>query len=356
MKTLDVLKEVLSGKRMSESSRKNYEAAFKSLGEFSEDFPQKAVEINKWTNSLNGYSDRTVRLWFSIVKSASEYMEVNYGIINPVKGAEVPRIAKKQRRYFKATEIVKILQACRNDFDYALIMTLVDSGCRIGGLSKLKGQDIGENYFTVKEKNGERRYRLDEKLCRALKDLTDDNEELAFGKSAKALSIRVIRLCRRAGLKGKKLGPHTIRHSSASLVARETKSAMAVKALLQQDNIQSSMVYIHDVEEEIQKGISPLQIVAEQVGEEVGYEQNQLGTWSARGNNVIEIDEDNEIDSMIGDMFPEVGDGVVIRPMLKTEDLLLIRKGFVEMACRNYFSGDVGKARELMKRMLRKVQ
>lgn len=44
-----------------------------------------------------------------------------------------------------------------------------------------------------------------------------------------------------------------------------------------------------------------------------------------------------------------------IRPLLKTEDLTLIRKGVMEMAVRERYSGDVGKARELMKRMLRRV-
>jgi len=35
MKTLDVLKEVLAGKRMSESSMRNYEAVLSSFNEFS---------------------------------------------------------------------------------------------------------------------------------------------------------------------------------------------------------------------------------------------------------------------------------------------------------------------------------
>jgi len=55
-------------------------------------------------------------------------------------------------------------------------------------------------------------------------------------------------------------------------------------------------------------------------------------------------------------MFPKVSESVTIRPLLKTEDLELIRKGFIEMAYGRRFSGDVGKARELMKRMLRKVK
>ncbi len=42
--------------------------------------------------------------------------------------------------------------------------------------------------------------------------------------------------------------------------------------------------------------------------------------------------------------------------LLTKEDLMLIRKGFMEMAIREKYSGDVGKARELMKRMLRRVK
>ena len=55
-----------------------------------------------------------------------------------------------------------------------------------------------------------------------------------------------------------------------------------------------------------------------------------------------------------GEMFPEIGEGVAIRLLLK-EDLILIRKGFMEMAVRERYGGDVGRARELMKRMLRRA-
>ena len=42
--------------------------------------------------------------------------------------------------------------------------------------------------------------------------------------------------------------------------------------------------------------------------------------------------------------------------LLTTDDLMLIRKGFMEMAMRERYSGDAGRARELMKRMLRRVK
>ena len=101
MKNLDVLREVLAGKRMSESSKRNYEAAFGSLNKFSEEFPVKSVEVNKWLVSLKGYSDQTVRLWFTILRNACEYMEANYELPNPCKGVDTPNVMKRMLRRVK---------------------------------------------------------------------------------------------------------------------------------------------------------------------------------------------------------------------------------------------------------------
>ena len=195
MKTMYVLKEVLAGKRMSESSKRNHEAVFNSLNKFSEEFPVKSVVVNKWLTSLKGYSDQTVRLWFSILKNACEYMEANYESHNPCKGIEAPTVKKRKRRYFKADEIVRILQACNGEYEYALIMTLVDSGCRIGEIGNLKGGDVGDSWLNVSGKTGQRKYRLDARLCIVLKRLSGGDNNLVFNSSTKALSMRVIRIC-----------------------------------------------------------------------------------------------------------------------------------------------------------------
>jgi len=356
MKTLDVLEEVLAGKRMSESSKKNYEAVFNSLNRFSEDFPVKSVEVNKWLVRLEGYSDQTVRLWFTILRNACEYMEANYELHNPCKGVGTPNVKKRRRRYFKAEEIVRILQACSSELEQALIMTLVDSGCRIGGLSTLRGKDVGDSWISVREKTGERRYRLDVRLGEMLRRMADSDNNLVFGLSDKALSMRVIRICRRAGLKGEKLGPHTLRHSSASLVAEKTENAMAVKAFLQHDNIQTSMIYVHDVEEEMQKGISPLQLVADKINDGKMFTQKQLPMKGSEVHGDSKVVDGDGVDELLVEMFPEIAEGIKVRSVLRTGDLKLIREGFIAMASRERYSPDVGKARELMKRMLRKVK
>jgi len=57
---------------------------------------------------------------------------------------------------------------------------------------------------------------------------------------------------------------------------------------------------------------------------------------------------------LVGDMFPKVREGVAVRTLLKYEDLQLMRKIFVWYASYNRGNNDTVRARELMKRMLRK--
>lgn len=357
MKTVDVLNKVIAGKRMSAASRDNYEDVFRSLNKMYEEFPTKPVEVNEWLVSLEGYADTTVRLWFSLLRVACKYMEDNFGLPNPCKGLEPPRVRKKRRRYFRPAEIARILQACRGEYELALVTTLIDSTCRIGELAELKVKDVGDGWIDVKGKTGEKRYRLDIRICDVLKKLGDGSNGRIFGLSSNCLSTKVIRICRRAGLTGSKLGPHTLRHSSASLVASETKNVMAVKALLQHDDINTSMIYIHDVEDELQKSISPLALFGEKLESESNFKQLPMsGGPDGNGGATEVVDDGGVVDELVLEMFPEVGEGVEVRPLLRTEDLRLIRDGFLAMYDSRRYSKGVGKARELMKRVLRKVR
>ena len=108
------------------------------------------------------------------------------------------------------------------------------------------------------------------------------------------------------------------------------------------------------IEEEIQKGISPLKLVADRINDSDMFKHKQLPMETRKVGSEIEVVNDG-VDDLMVEMFPEINEGVAIRPLLKTNDLMLIRKGFLEMAITGRYSADVGKARELMKRMLRRV-
>ena len=67
-----------------------------------------------------------------------------------------------------------------------------------------------------------------------------------------------------------------------------------------------------------------------------------------------EVVDEASINDLVGDMFPAIREGVAVRTLLKYEDLRLIRKILVRYASYNRSSNDRVRARELMKRMLRK--
>jgi integrase len=275
MKTLEVLEIVLKGKRLKANTQRHYREALGSLGQYSEDWPVSGVIINEWMASLEGYADTTVKMWFDFVNAAGKYMFKAYKIDNPCAEAERPKVSKKRRRYFSTDEMVGIIKACVNEFELLLILTLIDSACRIGELVNLRGGDVGDGFINVVGKTGQRRYRLTVGLCEQLRNMAEGDDKPVFKNRAggfyqdgDGLGHRVRYVVERAGIKGKKVGVHTLRHSSASLVAREGKPLL-VKALLQHDDIGTSMVYIHDVEDLIigTDEYSPLRLLGKQYSE-----------------------------------------------------------------------------------------
>ena len=374
MKTLEVLEKVLRGKRLKPNTQRHYRDALGSLSRYSEDWPVSGVIINEWLASLAGYADTSVKMWFDFVNAAGKYIKKAYKIDNPCVEAERPKISKKRRRYFTTEEMVGIIRACANDFERLLVLTLIDSACRIGELVNLKGGDVCDGFINVMGKTGQRRYRLDVRLCEKLRVMAGGDDKPVFKQKSggfyqdgDGLGHRVRYVVERAGIKGVKIGVHTLRHSSASLVALEGKPLL-VKALLQHDDIETSMVYIHDVEDLIigTDKYSPLRLLGEQYAKghhgDGGFEAEQLqmtdgeaGSESmalvpVSGKVVAEVG----IDDLVGDMFPKVREGVAVRTVLKYEDLMLMRKIFVWYAGYNPNNSDVARVRELMKRMLRK--
>lgn len=370
MKTLEVLEKVLKGKRIKEDTKRHYRDALRSLAKHSEEYPQSGVVINEWLGTLTGYSDMTVRNWFNFVNSAGKYMAKAYKMVNPCDDAERPRVAKKRRRYFTAVELVRIIKACRYEQDKVLVLTLIDSTCRIGELVGLEAKNVGDSWIDVKGKTGERRYRCDGIICEALKRLGANGKSIFKGRNGNGADVvslkhRVRRVIKEAGITGSKLGAHTLRHSGASLVAQETGSALAVKALLQHDKIETSMEYIHDAEAVLQQKISPLRLVGERVlGEDGMVEIKQIPMVAGEGgkedDGVVEgkiVAVGDVVDDFLDEQFPDIGDGVKVRSVFSSEELKLVRRAFIGyLRFGKKLGNDEPKLKALMKRMLRKVK
>ena len=376
MDTLEVLEKVLKGKRLRPATQRHYIDALGSLARYSEVWPKSGAVINEWLASLDGFADTTIKMWFSVINSAGRYVNKAHRVANPCERAERPKVVKKKRRYFTPEELVSIINACSKDdvFEVLLVSTLIDSACRIGELVSLTGGNVGDGFINVMGKTGQRRYRLNVAICEQLRVMAGGEDKPVFKQKwtggfypdGNALAHRVRYIVQRAGIKGAKTGVHTLRHSSASLVAQEAGEAFIVKALLQHDDIKTSMGYIHDAEELVIRDdkYSPLRLLGERYAEDVGGNGQVpvvklIGDGQAGGAmDIVAVSAagltEVEAASLVGDLFPEVKEGAEVRPLLKYEDILLIREMCVFFA--RYNDGNsVPRARALMKRMLRKA-
>jgi len=373
MKTLEVLDKVLKGKRISPNTQRHYRNALKSLALYSEEWPKSGAVINEWLVTLDGFADTTLKMWFEVINAAGRYMKKAHKVANPCERADRPKVIKKKRRYFTPEELVEVIRACRSEYELLLILTLIDSACRVGELVNLKGGDVGAGFIDVIGKTGQRRYRLNDKICERLHILAGGGDKPVFPQKftggfypdGNSLAHRVRYIVERTGIKGAKTGVHTLRHSAASLVAQETGQALIVKALLQHDDIKTSMGYIHDIDELLVRDdkYSPLRLLGKRFAEGsqgAGRSPALMQISDGKGaESVALIPADDgglvEVDgaSLIGDLFPTVQDGIAVRTVLRSEDLNLIREAFVFYS-QYHDSSNVARARALMRRMFRK--
>ncbi len=351
MKTMEVYERVIKGKRLAPNSVKWYLSSFKKLSVYSEEFPSEGWQINEWVASIEGWNDVTILKSWKLVKAGANYVERisgknpdgSFRFKNPFRDLyreDTPRVEPRKRRYFTPEELYKIVKACQTNFERCLILTLIDSTARISEITWLKYEDIQDGYFKTKRgfgmsKTGERRYSIDKMLCRQLRALAGKQGEYVFKRKngqpftlADDLSHRCRKIFIRAGFTGDKLGAHTLRHSSGTLIAKVTGSDLAVKSKLQHDKQETSHLYMHDVEDMIADKVSPLGMLGSLFGQdaqEVNPEQMMLGDGSKSQVEGTDIEVDYEVldgetglvvdQDLVSDMFIGVPDAVSDRPV-----------------------------------------
>jgi hypothetical protein len=243
----------------------------------------------------------------------------------------------------------------------------------------LRPIDLDDTGFNAPEsKGGQVHYRLDPFIITALQNHANMNNITPeqyiftyhkFGKGGTAshhgdmmkpnsMTTWVRRILKQAGFTGAKLGAHTIRHSVASLIAKETGSPLAVKGILQHANITTSMLYIHEVEEAKAQETSPLKLVAKSITQSGKHSDNiKQSLMLTDGNTaIVPINEQrSSIDEIITSAFEEVPENLsTTRPRLSKQNFELIRRALICLCQYGEILSDGTEARSLWTRMTRK--
>jgi integrase/recombinase XerD len=387
MKTLEAWKMYQDSKPLSPYTISNMSDTFIKLSTQYPELPISAFEINLFLTSLSKppyvQAPTTIHMHRRHIVSLLKFLIQQLDYPDYIKKITIIKVPKQKRRYFSPEQLAIIYQACKTPLEKALYLTFLDSPCREGELGAhptkngcypgLRVEMITHNTLEVEGKTGHSSYRLHPDIHDMLLSIAAPNGQVFTtaaspnGMSSKAIQCMMRELVIRAGITGNKLGPHSFRHSAASLIAKKTGSVLSVMSLLQQTETKSAMVYIHDAQDELKHQISPLEILGEQIiGKPKDSIQSKMIVSDNTENSIAlvpfnsseaPVEKVEGIIDLSEELFPEIPEGVQTRPLHPTlthKRLTAMRKAFVYYAKHAPLDGLTGELSQIFKDFFRK--
>ncbi len=177
---------------------------------------------------------------------------------SPAEQIGMPRKERKNRVYLRVDEYMRLLSAAlSNARDYAILQLFLQTGIRVGELTKLRLSDIDLN-AGVMLINGkgkkERSVFLEKKATQALKNYLSVrpqslDEHLFLNYQGAGLSVRgvvdIVEKYRGAAGIQKRFSCHTLRHTCATYKAAKGFTVRQLQALLGHEKAETSLLYTH---------------------------------------------------------------------------------------------------------------
>lgn len=208
-------------------------------------------------NSLATY-DRSLRVF------AGWLHRRGYLAANPMEALPKPKGRRVEVVTFTADEVRAMLEVARGRNyplrDTALLILLLDTGLRIGEATSLGLRDVSwmEGWLSVDGKSGERTVPFGRKAKAALKRYVDRGRyavspavgEVFVSREGTRLSVdaashHVIKIAKLAGVRAKKCGPHTFRHTFAVEFIRAGGDAFNLQRILGHTTLDMTRRYVH---------------------------------------------------------------------------------------------------------------
>ena len=222
----------------------------KELGQISKKdvrlFLEQLSEKGLSGNSMNTYH-MAVRFLFENVLEKRMWIDIKYSKI-PEK---MPVVLSKE-------EVKKLFSAIDNEKHRLMIELLYGSGMRVSELVNLKVKDLeiekGFGFVRSGKGNKDRLFILSSMLKDKIKGLID-NEKLSFdgylfvSMRGQKYNIRSLQMIIKHAIRkveiGKRVGPHTLRHSFATHLIQNGYDVSQVQSLLGHKSPETTMIYVH---------------------------------------------------------------------------------------------------------------
>ena len=249
MKTHDLVAAFLNAGRARGLSPRTiawYEIMLRRFSAVYPQLPRKVEAIEEFLGGLQ-VGDESRHGYYRTLKVFYSWCEKRYGVANPLKEVTPPKRRRKLPRTLSSTEIGCLFLVPLSRRDRALVSLLLDTGVRIGEALSLQVQDIGTDSIMVNGKTGPREAPISPEVRSQLLDVAGDVYVFAGrpGHLTVTWGYCIVRAAfLAAGIRGRKLGPHTLRHTFGRHFIMAGGDAFSLQKILGHTDIQTTRIYV----------------------------------------------------------------------------------------------------------------
>jgi integrase/recombinase XerD len=212
--------------------------------------------IDNYADSLSvfNYGSKTLRNKLTPIRSLIKYLySRDYTSIRP-ESIELPVVVEIEANFLEPDEQERLIRACRNPRERALILFLLDSGVRVSELVNARTSDLYERTLAVRKGKGgkPRATFITEEANEAINiyHSTLHPQTYLFPNavggqiSRQYIARKVSEIAARACI-NKKVSPHTLRHTFATNLLRKGGRVEDVQPMMGHTNIRTTLIYTH---------------------------------------------------------------------------------------------------------------
>ena len=189
---------------------------------------------------------------------------------NPLQELDSPKIKKTLPKYLTLDESIALLNAVDGKYkerDYCIITLFLNCGMRLSELVSLNLTDIRSNNTLVVTGKGnkERTVYLNDACVDAINaylpyrpvDGVKDKNALFISRQKTRISPKTVQFIvkstlEKAGLSGRELSTHKLRHTAATLMYQHgSVDVLAIKEILGHESLSTTQIYTHIMDEQL---------------------------------------------------------------------------------------------------------
>ncbi len=270
----------LAARGMSPRTLDSYGRDLAGFFAFLQEEPSGAVDqvlLRRYLGRLSGsgYARRTIARKLSALRSYFRFVvQGDPGTVSPLVGLSTPRLGRRLPNFLFLHEALAVLAAAEGGSpaqlrDRALLELLYASGLRVSEVWRLNLGDVDRHSRQVRVlgKGGRERLvpvgrealqALERYLADGRGQLTGGEERAMFvNRTGGRLSVRgirriVVKYARRAAV-GKRVSPHTWRHTFATHLLDGGADLRAVQEMLGHASVSSTQIYTHVTRERLRE-------------------------------------------------------------------------------------------------------